>query len=55
MKSLKLLAVAAIFGAFMTSCVAESINEDEQQIEELDIISGTGNDGTVVTSDGDDD
>ncbi len=41
MKSLKLLAVAAIFGAFMTSCEADSINEDEQLIEEIDVFSGT--------------
>ena len=34
MKSLKLLAVAAIFGAIFTSCEAESLNEDQQQIGE---------------------
>ena len=42
MKSLKLLAVAAIFGAFITSCEADSINEDEQQLNEIEIISSTG-------------
>lgn len=41
MKSLKLLAVAAIFGAFMTSCEADSINEDDQLIEEMDVYFGT--------------
>ena len=43
MKSLKLLAVVAIFGAALTSCEAESLNEDQQQIEEIEIFSGTGN------------
>ena len=42
MKSLKLLAVAALFGAIFTSCEAESLNEDQQQIEEIEIFSGTG-------------
>ncbi|MBT8304341.1 MAG: hypothetical protein KJP09_07715 [Bacteroidia bacterium] len=42
MKSLKLLAIAAIFGAFITSCEADSITEDEQLIEEMDVFSGTG-------------
>jgi len=40
MKSLKVLAVVALFGAFFASCEAESLN-DEQQIEEMDVISGT--------------
>ncbi len=53
MKSLKLLAVAAIFGAFMTSCVAESITEDEQLVEESEILSGTGDSEVQVGTNGD--
>lgn len=54
MKSLKLLAVAAIFGAFMTSCEADSINEDEQQLNEIEILSTTGDKVDVPEgSDGD--
>ena len=56
MKSLKLLAVAAIIGAFMTSCEADSINEDEQQLNEIEVISSTGNEvDKPKGSDGDDD
>lgn len=42
MKSLKLFAVVAFFGALFTSCEAESLNEDQQKIEEIEIISSTG-------------
>ena len=53
MKSLKLLAVVAVFGALFVSCEAESLN-DEQQIEEIDVFSGT--DGEVdAPEDPDDD
>jgi len=42
MKSLKLFAVAAVFGVFFTACEAEPLNEDQVQIEEIEIISSTG-------------
>jgi len=55
MKSLKLLAVAAIFGAFMTSCEADSITEDEQQLNEIEVISSTGDQVDKPKGSGDDD
>lgn len=54
MKSLKLFAVAAVFGAVFMSCEAESLNEDQVQIEEVDVFSGTGNDGTEASTGEDD-
>jgi len=51
MKSLKLFAVAAIFGAFMTSCEAESISEDENLIEEIEVFSETGGKVDVPSED----
>jgi len=55
MKSLKLFAVVAIFGAFLTACEAESLNEDQVQIEEIEVISGTGNESTELSEEEDDD
>jgi len=52
MKSLKLLAVAALFGAFFSSCEADSITEDEMQIE---IVSTTGDKVDVPADDPEDD
>ncbi len=55
MKSLKVLAVVALFGAFFVSCEAESLN-DEQQIDQIEVISSTGDQvDKPKGSDGDDD
>ncbi len=51
MKSLKLLAVVAVFGALFVSCEADSITEDEQLIE----IQSTTGDKVDVPEDPDND
>lgn len=55
MKSLKLFAVAAVFGAVFMSCEAESLNDDQVQVEEVDVFSSTENGEVQTSNDSDDD
>ena len=54
MKSLKLFAVVALFGTLLTACEVESLTEDQNMIEEIEIISSTGNDSSEVATDEED-